>query len=68
MNGPPLSPSEIRQVLGRAVDQYVAIGLDRSTPIAATARDFATTESKVAALVEAEQCPTGLLLTAESLV
>jgi hypothetical protein len=62
MHGPPLSPSEIRLILGRSVDQYLATGLDRSAAIAATARDFDVSEYKVAALVEAEQPPTGLLL------
>ena len=65
MNGPPLSPSEIRQTLGRSVDHYVATGLDRPTAIAATARDFGASEYKVAALVATEQPPTGLILTAK---
>lgn len=64
MHGPPLSPSEIRQILGRSVDQYLATGLDRSAAIVATARDLDVSEYKVAALVETEQPPTGLLLTA----
>lgn len=62
MNGPALSPSEIRQILGRSVDRYLAIGLDRSAAIAATAGEFGASEYKVAALVETEHPPTGLLL------
>jgi hypothetical protein len=62
MNGPPLTPAEIRQILGRSVNRYLRAGLDRSAAIAATARDFGVTEYKVAALVETEHPPTGLLL------
>jgi nicotinamidase-related amidase len=64
MNGPSLSPPEIRQILSHSIDQYVATGLDWSAAVAATARDFNATEYKVAALVETQRPPTGLLLAA----
>lgn len=65
MNGPPLSPFEIRQILRRSVSRHLATGRDREAAIAATAREFGATEYKVAALVKTEQPPTGLLLAAK---
>ena len=65
MHGPPLSPSEIRQVLMRSVDRYVELGLDWDAAVAATAREYGATEYKVAALVDTERPPTGLVLVAK---
>jgi hypothetical protein len=60
MHGPPLTPSEISQILSRSVERYLALGFDRSAAIAATAREFGATEYKVAALLSAEHPTTGL--------
>lgn len=65
MNGPPLSPSEIRQVLARSIDRYLATGLDWDAAVAATAREFGASEYKVAALGETTRPPTGLALIAK---
>ena len=65
MNCPPLSPTEIRQVLKRSVSRHVAAGLDHEAAVAATARECGASEYKVAALVSVERPPSGLALGAK---